>query len=99
QPPRLPLLPYTTLFRSDLWGKDLCTGTPLFHPGHPEPHRTVRHLCTAGGPTGPLSALYQDRLPHGRRGGADPSGDHGDGPAQDRSEEHTSELQSRENLV
>src|SRR2546430_13268450 len=86
-PPRSTLFPYTTLFRS------LCkrsrddrldTAHPA-EPGHPgHPHPRLRQ----GG-------VLQPRL--GVDGGADALGD----PVQpdERSEEHTSELQSQSNLV
>src|SRR5690606_42126868 len=85
-PPRSPLLPYTTLFRS---------------PGR-GPH--VRPLRAPGG-----DAEADLRLPGGdrhRRGrlcaarrAVRQCGEGGAALPLDRSEEHTSELQSRENLV
>src|SRR5207302_11484000 len=92
------LFPYTTLFRS------------LLHPSNPAIRRTPRSLmCTAirlrvdrpAVPVAPAAA------PAGRRRARQPSGAsrmrpiapaHPWGEA-GRSEEHTSELQSRENLV
>src|SRR5690606_40897039 len=72
RPPRTPLFPYTTLFRS----------VHLLHL-EDDPGQGCRHL---GGQT--LVYLV----------GPDPVADL-QGPRPDRSEEHTSELQSRENLV
>src|SRR3712207_6999363 len=66
RPPRSTLFPYTTLFRSALWG-----GRGALHP-----------------------LARQDR----ERGGC-PTRDLLRGPGPPRSEEHTSELQSRQYLV
>src|SRR3712207_8279265 len=77
QPPRSPLFPYTTLFRSD-------------------PRRAHRNR-------GPADRAGQAGRP-GRRAGGDRRRDHvrrGGGPrgGAEGSEEHTSELQSRQYLV
>src|SRR5690606_41113868 len=91
QPPPLPLLPYTTLFRSDALGPaapchqqdHLPGGTGI--GGHARLPGRGAGFDRLGGPTDP-------QLAHRRRcaGLADRAG---------RSEEHTSELQSREKLV
>src|SRR5690606_41269207 len=94
-PPRPSLFPYTTLFRSLVymffqvpdWGTELR-----------ERHRFNLDILRAAKRLGvdfafPTQTLYMERGP----GAAQPS----DEPftARERSEEHTSELQSRENLV
>src|SRR5690606_42019182 len=80
RPPRSPLFPYTTLFRSR-W------------PGAPP----------AGGPAAGRAAGVALHQQHPGGDGADAGGDLDGRPlphrAVTRSEEHTSELQSRENLV
>src|SRR5690606_39717680 len=86
------LFPYTTLFRS---------------PAQPRRHQDLRHLHA-----GADRHLLQVDLAAGRPDPLLPGGRHGPagallhgaaetaaGAAPDRSEEHTSELQSRENLV
>src|SRR5207302_4836767 len=93
RPPRPPLFPYTTLFRS------LPRGPP--HP--PAPRRRSRppgprrvHLDR---PAPPPRGRREDRRPPGRCPGR-PFPERGNRPSRrGRSEEHTSELQSRENLV
>src|SRR5262249_62337586 len=92
-PPRSPLFPYTTLFRSR------CPG----QPGSRRRRRWCERSC-ASGLRGPPSAPHGCK-PIGQKGqmtGATSvflrpwiGGD----PAQRRSEEHTSELQSLTNLV
>src|SRR3712207_6880254 len=75
RPPRSPLFPYTTLFRSDVGGT-----------GGMGAHRL-----------GDVGEIRLDRLCHlGGRGRPQPVHDE---PAVARSEEHTSELQSRQYLV
>src|SRR3712207_7620509 len=88
RPPRSTLFPYTTLFRS---------GRPS--GAHGEPARR-------GGKGGPSSAVGGDlgggRVHvHGADDGGPATGREGvlGGRAADRSEEHTSELQSRQYLV
>src|SRR5205085_10719063 len=99
RPPRSPLFPYTTLFRSH--------GTA--DRGHRDrtPHRRTELPELGGG------AVTQDRvLPHREHRGAQPRersvnrSDEVDAavngrsqPRATRSEEHTSELQSQSNLV
>src|SRR5436309_5661440 len=85
QPPRSTLFPYTTLFRSR-------HGT----------RRPVRPSCAERPPTegqpppmGPGPSGAYRRAADGRRGAAPGARS----TASVRSEEHTSELQSRENLV
>src|SRR5690606_41712698 len=89
QPPRSPLFPYTTLFRS--------------RPRPPSPARTrrARRGRAALRPGGGRDALAPDRrrLRVPRRPAAAPGFRGQPAGAAVRSEEHTSELQSRENLV
>src|SRR5690606_41526996 len=76
RPPRPPLFPYTTLFRSHPGGPRLRPGSPVVRAVVRAPVRAlVRALVRTGGRAffGTVRAV--------------------------RSEEHTSELQSRENLV
>src|SRR3712207_8594136 len=89
RPPRSTLFPYTTLFRS----------------AYSMPSRTC---CARSGPARRPTMCRAMSIPRGDAGGGDhvagvdealtrPDGDRGvDGP---RSEEHTSELQSRQYLV
>src|SRR5690606_41072287 len=97
-PPTPTLFPYTTLFRSDgPAGLAVAVGALAVQPdaalvGVLEPAEQVqqRRLARAGraGDRDELAAVHgQVHTAHGVRGGAL------------RSEEHTSELQSRENLV
>src|SRR5690606_42040759 len=89
RPPRSTLFPYTTLFRSLADGAGRPARTQRQCP-RLLPRRPAHPAGAAAGPSqgtpggGPLA----DELPAGRRLRCDP-----------RSEEHTSELQSRENLV
>src|SRR3712207_7701476 len=85
RPPRSTLFPYTTLFRSlDLPGVDVGALQGALDGGPAELGRVEGGEATA----------------HLADGGAGGSEDHGLGHAeQDRSEEHTSELQSRQYLV
>src|SRR3712207_8308255 len=84
RPPRSTLFPYTTLFRSHVGGSSDCK--------HSELHR--RHCPFSGvGLAHAAGVARQERGPAlGGRHRARPA--HGD-----RSEEHTSELQSRQYLV
>src|SRR5690606_39914339 len=89
RPPCLPLFPYTTLFRSLLDCAPADPAEPVRYPGWHE-HRSIRERMRDGVPIDPelhaeLTALAADA-------GVAP-------PRPMRSEEHTSELQSRENLV
>src|SRR5690606_41633014 len=98
RPPRPPLLPYTTLFRSLL---QISIGNP---PG-PPPACLGRVARRA--PKSSPSLLGEGD--HAQHGGGVPTPGQESGPrvtrsvsrsvASGRSEEHTSELQSRENLV
>src|SRR5688572_32068320 len=83
RPPRSTLFPYTTLFRSIDRGEDLASGR-LDRP-------SLRSTIVVA-----QEVLHAElgRVAPGF-GGADAVRDHGD----DRSEEHTSELQSQSNLV
>src|SRR5436309_10351832 len=73
RPPRSPLFPYTTLFRSHTAGL-VVQPDDLGHQG------AIRHGPGARGPGQPAIEPTTTHVQH-------------------RSEEHTSELQSRENLV
>src|SRR5690606_42013254 len=94
-PPRSPLFPYTTLFRSP--PRDLVLLAPellhlllLFHHlalRQPRPEDLHRRIAVRV--LRPLRLALND----------DPRGDVRDSHGGARSEEHTSELQSRENLV
>src|SRR2546430_12494785 len=85
RPPRSTLFPYTTLFRSPDANR---AGTPLIIP-----------LGSRASP----AALSEGRWRGQRRESAGASvslaGEFPNGCASDRSEEHTSELQSQSNLV
>src|SRR5690606_41447028 len=95
-PPHI-LFPYTTLFRSDV--------------ADPVPERVLgdRHRILAVDEDPPRTRLDQpvDHAEQGRLARPRRADHHGDGAfsdahrhlVDDRSEEHTSELQSRENLV
>src|SRR5690606_40874463 len=95
-PPRSTLFPYTTLFRSH--------GTTQSGPARP-----VRPARVALGPRGNRALLRHPRSAPGREAGGCSLLDAGSvglparavpaGCGVGRSEEHTSELQSRENLV
>src|SRR2546430_11031922 len=86
RPPRSTLFPYTTLFRS---------GRSARGQRHP-------HLAAAGGPV----PRPDEGLPQGRQGAgararaqAAPCPEAPEARDRERSEEHTSELQSQSNLV
>src|SRR3712207_1611757 len=87
RPPRSTLFPYTTLFRSGVGGDAL----GAVHGGRVAELHVFAHVCRWQGdpPSG-------GGMGHGE-GCVVPDG--GDGPAVARSEEHTSELQSRQYLV
>src|SRR3989454_7246762 len=88
RPPRSTLFPYTTLFRSLGLRDGVLCGKQPGNRG-----RGARRAA-------PPDELDADRaLLHGRRGQACGGGRHADVVALDRSEEHTSELQSPCNLV
>src|SRR5690606_41470502 len=82
-PPRSTLFPYTTLFRSHRPRRFAGVSGPVGETARPD--------------VGPDDRRQQ--TPHQRHGLAGRSGVDGDVPHRARSEEHTSELQSRENLV
>src|SRR3712207_7419309 len=85
RPPRSTLFPYTTLFRS----------TALVGVAAAAGHRPGRERPDGAGPPGaarPGAGHRAVQLP------AEPGGAQG-GPGDRRSEEHTSELQSRQYLV
>src|SRR5690606_41878210 len=90
-PPTSPLFPYTTLFRSDDRPREDRRHAARFQQGHEGVGRRAHgsRRCLGGLPSdsAPQFRLVQEpssQLLDGTRG---------------RSEEHTSELQSRENLV
>src|SRR5690349_22900163 len=86
RPPRSTLFPYTTLFRSRVGAG----ARGMEHARVADAARAVGRAAerSGGGPRGGRARV--DRSAHLRRL------EHGDG---DRSEEHTSELQSRRDLV
>src|SRR5690606_40281790 len=90
RPPRPTLFPYTTLFRSR-GGGDGPAGGELALQQVPRPRQGRR------GPADPAPERLQDREPVAA--GAHPRGGAGPAPPRGRSEEHTSELQSREKPV
>src|SRR5436309_16066328 len=77
RPPKSPLFPYTTLFRSPL------EAVPLLE---------LRRVHAAQAEAGGRGHRVPERLERGVPGAGEEQG-------RERSEEHTSELQSRENLV
>src|SRR3712207_8898637 len=84
RPPRSTLFPYTTLFRS----------TPRDRPGG---HAQLR---TESNPQGDLTiAIDRIKIAVGECGGLAHGRDHQVSAPHPRSEEHTSELQSRQYLV
>src|SRR3712207_7580667 len=83
RPPRSTLFPYTTLFRSPHGGD----------PDAPDPARP-RHHAGAHDGAGLRRTPLPDRVTYPKTGRT-PLAD----PAEARSEEHTSELQSRQYLV
>src|SRR3712207_8810521 len=87
RPPRSPLFPYTTLFRSSAGG----AGTSRLPVDPPRPRRRV-----AGGPPARLSPVQDTRSADAIR---HPSPVATRVMRTSRSEEHTSELQSRQYLV
>src|SRR2546430_5241085 len=92
RPPRSPLFPYTPLFRS--WP----TWKASFDPSGDqrgnqfEPERVI---CTGLAPSASMTQTSNPPVRSDMNAIRRPSGDH----AGDRSEEHTSELQSQSNLV
>src|SRR3712207_8727369 len=68
--------------------------TTLFRSKAHEPYWVPWSLWITVGPSGPRVDGHAQGVRHQRRGGR-----RIDGPADDRSEEHTSELQSRQYLV
>src|SRR3712207_8708782 len=88
RPPRSTLFPYTTLFRSpSSSGRSACRTAP------PPLILRIRHICRID-PTTTAPGCRTDRS---CSGSAEPAG--GTSPDSERSEEHTSELQSRQYLV
>src|SRR2546430_3982972 len=87
RPPRSTLFPYTTLFRSIVAGSRVRQSDPEERPGNSLECRDPSDGCGAKWCVG-------RRVGHGREGR------HGNfGGGVNRSEEHTSELQSQSNLV
>src|SRR5690606_41949162 len=89
RPPRSPLFPYTTLFRSPNGSKSQRFLRPMVSRCNIFVHRE---------PVGPVTGLEKGRV-DARLPQAAPHGGPADAQEGRRSEEHTSELQSRENLV
>src|SRR3712207_6952108 len=87
RPPRSTLFPYTTLFRSPVRRRRDLQQAGAVAAGEPEPGRQVqqraRRLLAARAGEQPLAVQDHDVLARARQ----------------RSEEHTSELQSRQYLV
>src|SRR5690606_41696095 len=98
RPPLSTLFPYTTLFRSVLRAhlrRGLGTGA-VGNPGVERLGRVLPRLLRLL----PVGAVEHPRVPAARTGGARRClGHHAAAGAGGRSEEHTSELQSREILV
>src|SRR5690606_41268279 len=93
--PSATLFPYTTLFRSDLEkGVQAGCGHALNELGEVA-HR--EQVVQGGRPGSQVQGEGNHERPGQRVGSRVPS--HCLDPPKDRSEEHTSELQSRENLV
>src|SRR5690606_41962064 len=94
RPPPPPLFPYTTLFRSEI-GRNLRLGSRIGRIRHGE--QLPVPLPTDGAPRRPacVDGFGADSTPAHRCGPRDAACT----PTASRSEEHTSELQSRENLV
>src|SRR3712207_7526953 len=90
RPPRSTLFPYTTLFRSDQAGERLRRRRPDGARGEPAHEGTRRHVVRP--------ALPAARA-RGERGRLLDDQALADGAREVRSEEHTSELQSRQYLV
>src|SRR5688572_31316325 len=88
RPPRSTLFPYTTLFRSaDRAGRGVRPQDVQPRPRHPRVAQARRDPPRA-------HARREERLAHPRRRDRP-----ADGGVEERSEEHTSELQSQSNLV
>src|SRR5690606_41767544 len=92
-PPRSPLFPYTTLFRSHRWSGRVMFATCFALAGTP-PHLS---MALGAPPSVLLPVLVLSGLAAGALNPMMSTAMYGQVP--DRSEEHTSELQSRENLV
>src|SRR2546430_13357181 len=87
RPPRSTLFPYTTLFRSDVGG----LATELEREWH-DTARCALHDPYARFHRSRKGDVADERMIDQRRAGVGPG-------SRDRSEEHTSELQSQSNLV
>src|SRR2546427_6446712 len=85
RPPRSTLFPYTTLFRSGARRHTETRGSKRWAGGGGAPC----HRDPGAGSARAAGSLFQGRVPPGPRRAWRP----------DRSEEHTSELQSQSNLV
>src|SRR5690606_41365368 len=94
--PRSTLVPYTTLFRSQSAMVEIHGEGGIVLPGERVPPEIVdRDLGPTGEPGDTQHRGHCHTHPHGHR----PVRLTGHEPVSPRSEEHTSELQSRENLV
>src|SRR5690606_40779858 len=89
RPPRSTLFPYTTLFRSF----DADHGSTFFHSPSRQTSTVLPMICGTTSPCGVRTKALLPSSPHRTK----TSWMHF--PRGPRSEEHTSELQSRENLV
>src|SRR2546430_4223297 len=92
RPPRSTLFPYTTLFRSRLDIPDKVTGKPLFGIDVQLPGMAYAAIAQCPVFRGRLVTVADERI-KGLRGLIKVV------KLEDRSEEHTSELQSQSNLV
>src|SRR3989442_7423280 len=90
RPPRSPLFPYTPLFRSDGDGDPDILWGDFFEPGL----LWIRNQGTCAHPD-----FHGDRIPFPPQAPLETSGYNAPAPDSGRSEEHTSELQSRPHLV
>src|SRR3712207_7347051 len=88
RPPRSTLFPYTTLFRSP-------ADAAALHAAPSDAEPEVRAAVGAARPAPP----HEPAAPHRRDRIHRPQGGPPDRPPRPRSEEHTSELQSRQYLV
>src|SRR5690606_41722398 len=89
------LVPYTTLFRSRAWAEEKHRVTFVLIPASPMCRQALRPAKVSGILTTTLSARSASTRPSAIM----PSKSVAATSAETRSEEHTSELQSRENLV
>src|SRR5690606_40779103 len=91
--PTPPLFPYTPLFRSDSPGSPVARGSPFFAHRDETPRLLQAPVRAYTTPRAGLPSVIR------RCQSGEPCGTRSIRKVDDRSEEHTSELQSRENLV